>query len=54
MESIRELERVLTLKQVGPTTFEGPAMNALVFVRMFGGHLAAQALAAASATIEDG
>ena len=51
MESIRELERVLTLKQLGPTTFEGPAMNALVFVRMFGGHLAAQALAAASATI---
>ncbi|MEH0146242.1 acyl-CoA thioesterase domain-containing protein [Corynebacterium sp. Q4381] len=50
--STSELRRVLGVAADGGDTFRGPAMNTDVFVRTFGGHLAAQALAAASATVE--
>lgn len=36
------------------TTFLGPAMDTDVFVRTFGGHIAAQALAAAARTVDSG
>lgn len=52
--STPELRRVLALERIDGDTFRGPAMDTDVFVRTFGGHLAAQALAAASATVEDG
>ena len=52
--STSELRRVLALEAGGEDTFLGPAMDTDVFVRTFGGHLAAQALAAASATVEGG
>lgn len=50
--STSELRRVLDLGAEGEDTYRGPAMDTDVFVRTFGGHLAAQALAAASATVE--
>lgn len=37
----------------GGETFRGPAMNTEVFVRTFGGHLAAQALCAATRTVSE-
>ena len=54
MHSIRELQRVLALTPRGSHTFDGPGMNTEVFVRMFGGHLVGQALAAAAATVDPG
>lgn len=48
----RDLERVLTLSNLGPATYEGPGMDTDVFARTFGGHLVAQALAAAAQTVE--
>lgn len=51
--STPELRRVLALERDGDDVFTGPAMDTDVFVRTFGGHLAAQALTAASATVED-
>lgn len=47
-----ELERVLDLEQRGGDEFFGPAMNTDVFNRMFGGHLVAQALVAATRTVD--
>lgn len=49
-----ELARVLGLEEVDNDVFRGPGMRSEVFVRMFGGHLAAQALMAASKTVVDG
>lgn len=53
MHESHELRRVLDLEPMGDDTFRGPAMDSDVFVRTFGGHTAAQAIAAATATIED-
>lgn len=52
MDTKRDLERVLTLRSIGPATYEGPGMDTDVFARTFGGHLVAQALAAAAQTVE--
>ena len=53
-----ELLRVLNVQPLGgapaPDTFRGPAMDTEVFRRTFGGHLAAQALAAAIQTVDVG
>lgn len=52
-EPTTALTRLLILEQLGETTFRGPAMETDVFVRTFGGHLVAQSLAAATATVGD-
>lgn len=53
-----ELLRVLDVQPLrdapAPDTYVGPAMDTQVFVRTFGGHIAAQALAAATRTVGGG
>jgi len=53
MHESLELRRVLDLEPMGEDTFRGPAMDSDVFARTFGGHIAGQAISAATATVED-
>ncbi len=48
-----ELARVLAIEKIDDDAFLGPGMRSDVFVRMFGGHLVAQALMAASQTVPE-